>query len=98
MMIQNATRKDLARTLLKSAAATLGLLVCATVFIQTARADCGSYTSTGQKLMPALAQRPRTDWQLLRSPPAMTTTMPRLWACGRCNLCLKGPMEYRTGP
>src|SRR5467141_4860361 len=58
MMIQNATRKDLARTLLKSAAATLGLLVCATVFIQTARADCGSYTSTGQKLMPALAQRP----------------------------------------
>ena len=57
-MIQNATRKDLARTLLKSAAATLGLLVCATVFIQTARADCGSYTSTGQKLMPALAQRP----------------------------------------
>jgi len=57
-MIQNATSKDLARTLLKAAAATLGLLVCATVFIQTARADCGSYTSTGQKLMPALAQRP----------------------------------------
>jgi hypothetical protein len=58
MMIQNATRKDLARTLLKAAAATLGLLVCATVFIQTARADCGSYTSTGQKLIPAPAQRP----------------------------------------
>ena len=57
-MIQNATRKDLARTLLKAAAATLGLLVCATVFIQTARADCGSHTNTGQKLMPGLAQRP----------------------------------------
>jgi hypothetical protein len=58
MMIQNATRKDLARTLSKVAAATLGLLVCATVFIQTARADCGSYTITGQRPIPALAQRP----------------------------------------
>jgi hypothetical protein len=58
MMIQNATRKDLARMLLKAAAATLGLLACATVFIQTARADCGSYTSTGQRPIPALAQRP----------------------------------------
>jgi len=26
------------------------------------------------------------------------TAMPRLWACGRCNLCLKGPREYRTAP
>jgi hypothetical protein len=58
MMIQNATRKDLARTLLKAAAATMGLVVCATAFMQTARADCGSYTSSGQKLMPAPAQRP----------------------------------------
>ena len=57
-MIQTATRKDLARTLLKAAATTLGLLVCATVFIQTARADCGSYTSTGQRPIPALALRP----------------------------------------
>jgi hypothetical protein len=58
MMIQNATRKDLARTLLKVAAATLGLVVCSTVFIQTARADCGSYPSPGQKPLSAPTQRP----------------------------------------
>jgi hypothetical protein len=57
MKIRNMTWKDMARSVLKTAATTLGLAVCATVFIQTARADCGSYTSTGQKLMPALAQR-----------------------------------------
>src|SRR6202158_3293907 len=56
MKIRNMPWKDLARSFLKTAATTLGLAVCATVFIQTARADCGSYTSTGQKLMPALAQ------------------------------------------
>ena len=58
MKIRHLTRKDLARKILKAAAATLGLVVCATAFIQTARADCGSYTSTGQRLMPAPAQRP----------------------------------------
>jgi len=58
MKIQNTTRKDLARTILKVAAATLGLVVCATVFIQTARADCGSYTSTGRKPMSTPTQRP----------------------------------------
>jgi hypothetical protein len=55
MKIRNMTWKDLARSVLKTAATTLALAVCATVFIQTASADCGSYTSTGQKLMPALA-------------------------------------------
>jgi hypothetical protein len=58
MKIRNMTRKELARTMLKAAAATLGLVVCATVFIQTARADCGSYTSTGRKPMSASTQRP----------------------------------------
>jgi hypothetical protein len=56
MKIRNMTWKDLTRSVLKTATTTMGLAVCATVFIQTARADCGSYTSTGQKLMPALAQ------------------------------------------
>jgi hypothetical protein len=58
MKIRNMTWKDLARSVLKTAATTLGLAVCATVFIQTARADCGSYTSMGQKPVPAPAQRP----------------------------------------
>jgi hypothetical protein len=58
MKILNAARKDFSRTILKAAAATLGLAVCATVSIQTARADCGSYTIPGQKLMPAPTQRP----------------------------------------
>jgi hypothetical protein len=58
MKIRNMTLKDLARGVLKTAATTLGLAVCATVFIQTARADCGSYTSMGQKPVPAPAQRP----------------------------------------
>jgi hypothetical protein len=61
MKIRNMTWKDLARSVLKTAATTLGLAVCATVFIQTAHADCGSYTSTGQKLIPALAQ-----WSFLK--------------------------------
>ena len=59
MKILNASRKDLSRTILKTAAATLGLVVCATVFIQTARADCSSYTSTGRKPMSAPTQRVR---------------------------------------
>ena len=58
MNIRNMTWKDLARSVLKTAATTLGLAVCATVFMQTARADCGSYTSMGQKPVPAPAQRP----------------------------------------
>lgn len=58
MKIRKMTWKDLARSVLKTAAITLGLAVCATVFIQTARADCGSYTSTGRRPIPALAQRP----------------------------------------
>jgi hypothetical protein len=58
MKILNTTRKDLERSVLKAAAATLGLAVCATVFIQTARADCGSYLSPGQKPMSAPTQRP----------------------------------------
>jgi len=58
MKNRNMTWKDLARSVLKTAAITLGLAVCATVFIQTARADCGSYTSTGRRPIPALAQRP----------------------------------------
>jgi len=58
MKILNTTGKDLARKILKAAASTLGLAVCATVFIQTARADCGSYTSTGRKPMSAPTQRP----------------------------------------
>jgi len=49
MKIPNARRIDLARIMLKAAVATLGLLVCATVFIQTARADCGSYAGASQK-------------------------------------------------
>lgn len=58
MKIRNMTWKDSVRSVLKTAATTLGLAVCATVFIQTARADCGSYTSMGQKPVPAPAQRP----------------------------------------
>ena len=58
MKIRNATRKDLARTILNAAAATLGLVVCATVFVQTASADCGSYTTTGQKRYCLPTQRP----------------------------------------
>ena len=58
MKIRKMTWKDLARSVLKTAAATLGLALCATVFIQTARADCGSYTSMDQKPLPAPAQRP----------------------------------------
>jgi hypothetical protein len=57
MKTRNATRKELARTIFKAAAATLGLVVCATVFIPTARADCGSYTSTGRRPMSAPTQR-----------------------------------------
>src|ERR1700686_3302391 len=57
MKTRNATRKELARSIFKAAAATLGLVVCATVFIQTARADCGSYTSTGRKPMSTPTQR-----------------------------------------
>ena len=56
MKIQNI-RKDLARIILKAAATTLGLAVCATVFIQTARADCGSYLSPGRKPMSIPTQR-----------------------------------------
>ena len=58
MKILNAARKDFSRTILKAAAATLGLAVCATVSIRTARADCGSYTIPSQKLMSAPTQRP----------------------------------------
>ena len=58
MKIRKMTWKDLARSVLKTAATTLGLALCATVFIQTARADCGSYTSMDQKPVPAPAQRP----------------------------------------
>ena len=58
MKIRNMTWKDLARSVLKTAATTVGLAVCATVFMPTARADCGSYTSMGQKPVPAPAQRP----------------------------------------
>jgi hypothetical protein len=58
MKIRNMTWKDSVRSVLQTAATTLGLAVCATVFIQTARADCGSYTSMGQKPVPAPAQRP----------------------------------------
>jgi len=58
MKIRKMTWKDLARSVLKTAAATLGLAMCATVFIQAARADCGSYTSMSQKPVPAPAQRP----------------------------------------
>jgi hypothetical protein len=59
MKILNTARKDLARKILNAAAATLGLAVCATVFIQTASADCGSYPSPGQKPMSAPTQRPQ---------------------------------------
>jgi hypothetical protein len=58
MKIRKMTWKDLARSVLKTAATTLGLALCATIFIQTARADCGSYTSMDQKPLPAPAQRP----------------------------------------
>jgi hypothetical protein len=58
MKIRKMAWKDLARSALKTAATTLGLALCATVFIQTARADCGSYTSMDQKPVPAPAQRP----------------------------------------
>ena len=58
MKIRKMTWKDLARSVLKTAATTLGLALCATIFIQTARADCGSYTSLDQKPLPAPAQRP----------------------------------------
>ena len=58
MKIRKMTWKDLARSVLKTAATTLGLAMCATVFIQAARADCGSYTSMSQKPVPAPAQRP----------------------------------------
>src|SRR5258707_1710998 len=58
MKIRNMIWKDLAISVLKTAATTVGLAVCATVFMQTARADCGSYTSMGQKPVPAPAQRP----------------------------------------
>ena len=57
MKTRNATRKELARSIFRAAAATLGFVVCATVFIQTARADCGSYTSTGRKPTSAPTQR-----------------------------------------
>jgi hypothetical protein len=58
MKIRSTIGKYSIRTILKAAAATLGLAVCATVFIQTASADCGSYTSTGRKPMSVPTQRP----------------------------------------
>ncbi|HLJ24495.1 MAG TPA: hypothetical protein VKT71_10350 [Candidatus Acidoferrales bacterium] len=57
MKLPDMTRKELARITLKAAATTLGILVCATVFLQTARADCGSYTSLGWKPMSIPTQR-----------------------------------------
>jgi hypothetical protein len=58
MKIRITIRKDIVRSILKTGAATLGVLVCATVFMQTARADCGSYSGPGQKAMPSSTQRP----------------------------------------
>ena len=74
MKIRNMTWKDLTRSVLKTAATTLGLAVCVTVFVQTARGDCGSYTSMGQKPLPAPAQRPllRAIAYRLTAPPVAT--------------------------
>jgi hypothetical protein len=56
MGIRITTRQVMVKTILKTAVATLGVLVCATVFIQTARADCGSYTTPDGKPMPSSAR------------------------------------------
>ena len=56
MKIRSTTRKNLPGTIVRTAAATLGLLMCATVFTLAARADCGSFTGTGRG--PGTGQKP----------------------------------------
>ena len=58
MKIRITMRRGIVRSILKTVAAALGILVCATVFIPTARADCGSYSGPGQKAMPSSTQPP----------------------------------------
>jgi len=100
MKIRSTTRKNLPGTIVRTAAATLGLLMCATVFTLAARADCGSFTGTGmgpgtgQK--PMFAAPPQRPFLLpVAYRPASLTVADRdddqaaIVACGRCNLCLK---------
>lgn len=62
MKIVPRTKGYLARKVLKTAAAALVIVAAGSVLELTARADCGSYTGSGQKPMAAPSRRP-----LLRS-------------------------------